>query len=232
MQGCQDFEMIRVCGEGDDTWDQDGALWSMDLGGDDVYRARVGGTLLKRLVFHIDISGNDRYLAPELTAGAAVDGGVGILVDAAGDDWYTSVARAQGYGDSLSAGMLIDLAGDDVLIGDVGVQGALVAHVGTVTSGFGLLENRGGNDTYRCTLYCQGYIECCGGLAATFTDIDGDDVYECTYGARCRGGDQYYTGFFLDIDGEDAYLSGPGGDNTLWNFGADVGVSRGRLGVI
>ncbi len=99
----------------------------------------VGGAVLG-YAFVLDMEGDDRYRALNLTQGAGLFG-VGVLADHAGDDRYECYTSGQGCAD-WGIGLLVDRAGNDRYTCFSMAQG----YGGT--KGYGLLLDAGGNDTY------------------------------------------------------------------------------------
>jgi HEAT repeat protein len=164
----------------------------VDLGGDDLYTARAGGTdgrTQPPVAVCIDLGGSDRFIArlkdkpPEkgdsdklnpadwridFCQGAAL-AGVGILVaDGDGDDTFAAGNWSQGAA-RLGVGVLIRSGkGNDSYKGLDCVQGAS-------SFGIGVLKDEEGNDKYKATCFSQGF----GGPAGLglLWDVKGDDSY-------------------------------------------------------
>lgn len=204
----------------------------IDLGGDDIY----GDSLTVRqfgygncgLGIVIDLAGNDRYRASQLSQGVGIFG-TGIVCDAAGNDDFALNVSGQGCG-YFGVGMLLDRLGDDryYLAGDG--QGA-----GGIGGGIGILADYRGNDRYtaeplaekfnRGDYHSQGKINAnnaqgwgggrrgdgsdghswAGGLGALI-DCDGDDEY---YAGNFSLGCGYWFGIGIvyDVAGNDLYRS-------------------------
>lgn len=197
VEGC----VGSVCGVGDDVWPGDHTL-SIDLGGNDVYHGGVGGGIIG---LHIDLSGNDQYLAPTMTMGANGPGlGIAVALELGGDDVYRNEWHAQGNADGPgSLGLLVDTAGDDVYTLAAIGQGSL-SSVYVDGFGMGALLDFAGNDAYRCGIYCQGYVyDGVGG--ALLLDRAGDDRYVC--GGLCQGynSNGLAAAMLVDGEGEDAF---------------------------
>jgi hypothetical protein len=111
----------------------------IDGSGDDTYRGSIGSGLFG-VGFVFDGGGDDVYDGTALTQGCAAFG-VGMVWDVAGDDIYRARSVAQGIGE-FGIGALIDLSGGDVY--KVGTYGQGLGS----TSGIGVLDDRGGNDSY------------------------------------------------------------------------------------
>lgn len=147
----------------------------IDLGGDDVYRGRVGagyGELGQPYGLLIDLKGDDFYDGQSLSVNQGAGFlGIGVLVDRDGADTYRSGAYAQGAG-FFGVGVLADHgSGADDYRGGFFLQGA--GHCGV---GF-LLEDGNEDDRYLSTTWAQGFAGTFGyGL---LYDTGGDDNYRC-----------------------------------------------------
>ena len=75
---------IVVAGAGDDVHEEYGAALIVDVGGDDIYRGRVGAGVFNCGAL-IDLGGNDQFDLDDLSGGAAVLG-CGFLYDFGGHD--------------------------------------------------------------------------------------------------------------------------------------------------
>ena len=188
---------VRLLGTGSDRIGDDGHdLLVIDLGGDDLWTrgGASGDPAAHPIGIGIDLSGDDRYLAPASEAwlrrlesgpaggepgfrqerpdehapafGSGV-GGYGILVDVSGDDVYTAPVAAMGCG-LLGHGVLMDRAGDDRYRGDTGAMGS-------GTFGTGVLADLAGDDEYRMLHKGMGYGGTLG--AGILVDTSGDDSY-------------------------------------------------------
>lgn len=115
----------------------------IDNGGNDSYasgdRATVAGAICGTSII-MDLGGDDRYRARDISLGAAICG-CGALYDRAGNDTYESGAFSQGAG-FLGLGLVCDESGNDTYT--AGMQSQAFGYVG----GAGLIVERGGNDTY------------------------------------------------------------------------------------
>jgi len=168
----------------------------------------------------IDNSGDDHYLSGNWSLGCAYWFSTGIAYDGSGDDIYESCYFTQGSGAHFCNGILIDEGGDD-------------KHELYETAGAGLgfgwdytnafLINIGGDDSYRANMISLGLAEIRSN--AFLIDIGGDDSYRLKSGALGLGAVDYrdyykkpaklvtyYSdsksfGCFLDIGGDDKYLS-------------------------
>ena len=158
---------VLIGGQGNNVYREDAAL-ILDLGGDDVYFNRAGGSTLQYpFAAVIDLSGNDLYSsADDFAQGAGVLGG-GFLVDLEGNDRYFARNHAQGAG-VFGAGLLVDLAGHDEYKAASMVQGAGFF-------GIGILAEGGGNDRYFADRFAQGfgYVKGFGSVV----EVSGNDNY-------------------------------------------------------
>lgn len=158
---------ILIGGTGDNLYTEEAVL-ILDLGGNDRYLNRAGGSSLQNpFAVVIDFSGDDLYSWKGNHAqGAGVLGG-GFLIDLEGNDRYSSRDYSQGAG-VFGVGMLIDLAGHDEYKAESAGQGAGVF-------GIGLLAEGAGNDVYFATRFAQGF-----GFTQGFgavVEAGGDDKY-------------------------------------------------------
>jgi hypothetical protein len=168
----------------------------------------------------IDLHGDDYYLSGNWSLGCAYWFSTGVAYDGTGNDIYESCYFTQGSGAHFCNGILIDEGGDD-------------KHEMYETAGAGLgfgwdytnafLINIGGNDSYRANMISIGTAEIRSN--AFLIDIGGDDTYRLKSGALGLGAVDYrdyyrkpaplvtyYSdsksiGCFIDIEGDDKYLS-------------------------
>ncbi|MFH0887896.1 MAG: PDZ domain-containing protein [Planctomycetota bacterium] len=162
------FGKIIIAGKGNNKYQENAAI-IIDLGGDDFYANRLGGSVMPEQPFSIiiDFEGNDRYSSYEYGCQGAGFMGVGILYDGAGDDIYIAQDWAQGSG-LLGIGILVDNNGNDSFKGQEYTQGAGLF-------GIGILINRAGNDSYQANKSSQGFA---GPKAfGLLIDTEGDDNY-------------------------------------------------------
>ncbi len=140
---------------------------TIDLGGDDEYRAGAGGaTPMLPVSIAIDIDGDDRYEGGNHALGAGFMG-AGVLVDLAGDDAYTAVDFSIGSG-LFGVGLLHDRDGNDRYVGDTCAQGS-------GAFGIGVAIDHAGNDTYHAALFSQAFGFVMG--VGVLYDWDGNDLY-------------------------------------------------------
>jgi hypothetical protein len=158
---------VLIGGTGDNVYTEDAAL-IIDLGGNDTYLNRAGGSS-RQIPFSvaIDLAGDDLYDAPSDSAQGAGFIGGGFLVDLKGDDHYIARNFAQGSG-MLGVGVLADLSGHDQYT-------AVAASQGAGAFGIGLLADAGGNDQYSGARFVQGfgYVKGFGAIV----DAAGNDQY-------------------------------------------------------
>ncbi|MEO0075393.1 MAG: hypothetical protein ABIK31_04710, partial [candidate division WOR-3 bacterium] len=161
---------LVIGSEEDNVYQGDYAL-IIDLGGNDVYRARVAGgigVLASPFSVVIDLAGDDLYDSADklFNLGAGLFG-CGVLIDMQGNDTYKSSHYGLGAG-LLGTGVLLDFDGDDIYSGGCFCQGA-----GNL--GIGVLLDVNGDDTYRGYENCQAFSSTWGyGL---LTDFSGNDLY-------------------------------------------------------
>jgi hypothetical protein len=182
----------------------------VDLGGNDRYRG--SDLVVHGLSAIIDFSGDDRYTMAGPGLGAAI-AGAAVLVDFSGDDIYEAGLFGQGAA-AFGVGALIDLHGNDTYRVRAGGQGF------GMTSGVGLLWDRGGGDRYTAAGLADAYDRgggvsmaqgaatglrtMLGGGVGILRDDAGDDVYEAEMYAQGAG--YYYgAGLLWDGGGEDRY---------------------------
>jgi HEAT repeat protein len=158
----------------------------IDCTGDDNYRGGIAGAAFG-ISMLLDLAGDDTYRGDSWTQGSARFG-AGLLWDEAGNDTYTAVRAAQGAA-AFGVGLLVDAGGSDIYrVGSYG-QGL------GATGGFGLIEERGGHDSYLA-----------GGLV---TDVLRYDDHYLTMaqgvglGVRPVGSGGF--GFVFDRNGNDVY---------------------------
>jgi hypothetical protein len=177
--------LIRLNGAGDDGYDDEPNLLTIDTGGDDTYLNSPSTVSVENWVsVVIDTHGNDRYLSDrELRntevakysgrksgdrpgpAGAVM--GVAILMDTKGNDLYRSHRPGLGAG-ATGFGALIDLSGNDTYDAYEDAQG-----FGFM--GVGVLSDIDGSDTYRGFSRVQG-VGSTNGIGL-LCDVNGDDNY-------------------------------------------------------
>ena len=166
--------LFVIGGEGDNVYTGDFA-GIIDLGGNDVYRGRVGtgfGEIGNPYGLLIDLKGDDYYDAGEkaVSQGAGFFG-VGVLIDRDGSDSYRAGAYAHGVG-LFGVGVLADHgSGTNDYRGEYFMQGAGHCGVGI------LIEDGSGDERYLATTWAQGFAGTYGyGL---LFDNGGDDNYRC-----------------------------------------------------
>ena len=158
----------------------------------------------------------------DLSDGASLSGGLGLLRDRAGHDVYTAGVFAQGTGYWFGAGILADGAGNDRYDGKWYVQGA-AAHFALA-----LHRDDGGDDRYN-----QSVVPSATSIGvghdlshAWHLDLGGNDLYRAP-GLALGSGHANGIGVFVNLGGDDRYAA-PGSNN----FGAatigDAGGQRHR----
>jgi HEAT repeat protein len=160
--------LVVVGGDGPTTYRRDAAL-IIDLGGDDRYDNRAGGTAgpEQPISIVIDLDGDDTYASSAKFSQGAAAFGVGVLLDLAGDDTYAADDVGQGAG-LFGVGILVDVAGNDAYDARRFGQGAALF-------GMGALIDDAGQDRYRATTSAQGF-GATGGLGVLLDEV-GDDTY-------------------------------------------------------
>ncbi len=162
--GAGEFKVL-VSGTGEDLHREYPALL-VDLGGDDRYLGRAGGSVLG-LGAVIDLGGDDLYEPGVHVALGAGVMGYGALVDLGGSD----LVRAEGCSGGaafLGLGLLWDAEGDDALSADFFALGAGFG-------GLGLYWDGEGRDTRRIAYSGEGF----GGVKGfgLLVDRRGSDLY-------------------------------------------------------
>lgn len=207
-----------------------GAL--LKVGGNDDYRCeQMGeGFASNGVGLLVDSGGDDQYRISTWGQGAGRNNGIGWLVDQAGNDTYTAFdANVQGYGQG-GIGLLTDLTGDDFYVGTRLCQG--VGQQG----GLGSLFDGQGNNRFTADQEAMGFASdvgsayffsvlgndflavrrgACFGSAqnrsvAFYFNRSGDDVYAAADGRPALASDGSLA-LFMDVAGQDRYLSTPGG---------------------
>lgn len=208
---------IEIGGTGNDTYDDDGQMLAIDLGGDDVWSGRYGAGPGYAGV-QIDLGGNDRYDAGDLAFGAGLMGvglsydlagsdvrsgasltygaglaGVGLVEDRGGNDVVRSATLSQGFG-QFGVGVYLDTSGNDVYAGQLFVQGA------ARTQGVGWLIDQAGGDMYRAggrilnsPLFADAHYSFAQGFASGYRED--------------TGGPSGGIGLLTDLEGDDGYVS-------------------------
>lgn len=189
-----------------------------DAAGDDVYaasRIAQGAGIIGHGAL-IDGDGDDHYALDAIGQGAAL-AGTGLALDGTGSDYWSAALLAQGSGGPMGLGVLVDRHGDDVFSaggrypsawGTPGVFQALGQGTGwgirpALAGGIGLLDDRGGDDTYLGGNFSQGAGYFLG--AGVLVDASGNDRYR---GTRYSQGSAAHlaAGVLVDGGGHDNYL--------------------------
>ncbi|MEW5875937.1 MAG: hypothetical protein AB1752_12250 [Candidatus Zixiibacteriota bacterium] len=200
----------------------------IDPGGNDTYELDPIANGKNRLIY--DLSGHDRYFAPDGHDLGAARFGWSLLIDAEGDDLYQGGNFTMGSG-WFGVGVLIDGEGNDVYNGDTFTQGA-------GGFGVGLLYDADGSDQYTGRLFAQGMGFSAG--VGMLADAGGNDTYFAggKYEDVLRYRDHYLSlsqgfgygirphfsggvGLLLDRDGNDIYIADIFGQGCSywWSFG-------------
>lgn len=196
-------------------YDKDAVLM-IDLGGDDVYDANAGGSMIHRGLV------GDPESCQQHTAG------------------YSIGCENEDAFESYTASLLIDVAGDDTygvykpprpgsrdaLCGDEEIIRRVVTY-GSGSGGLGMLVDLTGNDTYHGKTLSMGHGHLAG--VGVFFDATGDDTYQAVRSAMGSSIIQG-AGFFLDGAGHDDYrFQAP--ENGLFNVDRGFCDRSARLGL-
>lgn len=226
---------ILLRGSGNDVYTEKEILFSLDAGGNDIYRNGAGGngSWYNPVSICIDCSGNDTYETLDDSIYSQGSGvfGVGTLVDLSGDDTYTAKCYAQGFS-AFGIGILDDRGGNDTYVSKYLSQGSS-------TFGIAYLKDREGSDKYEMYTYGQGfgYVRGFGCLVdnkgddtyiANDTDVAGDNPQSSDHNTSfCQGagfgrradlaeGNSLSggLGILIDLEGNDSYSCGVFGQGT------------------
>lgn len=233
-----------IGGSGNNTYRFDYPL-VVDLGGDDRYRAPLGGGRPDRpAALLIDLAGDDRYQSAAPFAQGSGFMGVGLLYDHAGDDRYTGSGSFVQGSALAGAGLLIDRSGDDIYRATRFAQASALGH------GLGALLDGGGDDRFSAGIHAQGFAG--PGAFAALLSRGGDDGYTALglIPSSYDDGDGIYRGMsqgaaagfrhrasggiavLLDDGGEDSYEAGNfsqgGGYYFAWGLLIDLGDDADR----
>ncbi len=257
------YGKLIIGGKGDNVYSRDFAF-IIDLGGDDIYRCRAGGALghlENSYSFVIDHGGNDFYFSEDksMSMGSGFLG-IGILYDLNGNDVYRGTHYSQGTG-ICGIGVLLDNTGEDDYRGGCFTQGAGHFGIGILkdigmgddrflaklwaqgfgsTFGYGLLQDTGGDDTYRTGGeylhapllpndyqsfshgFGMGWRPRAGGGIGMLYDEGGNDFYDGE--VFCEGSSYWYSlGILVDGGGNDSYNA------AQYAQGAGIHLSIGAL---
>jgi hypothetical protein len=156
---------IVLRGSNNGGGDED-ALLVIDFGGDDEYRTPMKPKW-RPVRIHLDLSGDDLYLARAPFAWGSALGGVSVLVDVEGDDDYRG--RDWSLGCALGGvALLHDRGGNDRYMGGLGTQAVGIF-------GDGILIDDAGDDEYHAGVFAQGFAST--GGRGTLVDRSGHDLY-------------------------------------------------------
>ncbi len=149
---------------------QSGNLLTIDFGGDNYYKGAFGATSDYNcpLSIHIDLGGDDHYIADSIASQGVGILGIGILYDVAGNDIYEGKEYTQGFG-MFGVGILADMAGDDKYKAELSSQGCGYF-------GIGLCFDAAGSDSFYIYGAGQGFGGIGGGIGI-LADYSGDDSY-------------------------------------------------------
>ncbi len=185
---------VIVGGSGPNEYHHDFSL-IIDLGGDDLYTCRAGGTdgrTQPPVAVCIDLGGNNQFIARMKTEPVKHEESDKLEP---GND---RIAFCQG-GALAGIGILV-VAGDGNNTFTAGDWSQGAAHLGVGI----LLRNGKGNDTYKGLDTCQGAASF--GIGALIDDA-GDDKYSATFASQGFGGPAG-IGLVLDRSGNDNYYAG------------------------
>jgi len=211
-----------------------------DMTGSDTYSS-VGysmGSAYVGLGLLYDGSGNDTYQCGTFGQGCGLFG-YGMLIDTEGDDRYVLTRAGQGYGGTYGVGLLLDGGGNDEyeagggLMGDpldpesvaCDAQGAARGASKkddtalSISGGWGVLADMGGDDSYKAKNYAQGvaYWSSVGMLL----DLWGNDTYEG--GLYVQGaGSSLASGLLADFEGDDVYTADGLAQGAAVNFSVGI----------
>ncbi|MFA5793780.1 MAG: HEAT repeat domain-containing protein [Candidatus Brocadiia bacterium] len=194
---------VIVGGSGPNEYHADFSL-IIDLGGDDLYTCRAGGTdgrTQPPVAVCIDLGGNNRFIARMSAEGGSASGGKENQPKDESDKLEPGNDRIAFCQGSALAGigiLVVDGDGNNTFTAGDWSQGA--AHLGVGV----LLRTGKGNDTYKGLDTCQGAASF--GIGALIDD-SGDDKYSATFGAQGFGGPAG-IGLVLDRSGNDNYYAG------------------------
>lgn len=160
---------VLIAGSGDDTHTGD-FLLLIDPGGNDTYRDVTNRIEPGNVSIVIDLAGNDTVEWQRVAGPGTGILGTGLWLDLSGDDSYRG--NSQGLGAALlGTGLFLDAGGNDH-------YEARTLSLGVGQYGTGIFLDTGGNDEYLAALHSQGYGGP-GGIGLLL-DRDGDDSYRCT----------------------------------------------------
>lgn len=156
---------VVVLGEGNDSY-SGAPLLLLDMGGDDSLCLAPRGPLSVGLV--LDCGGDDRWIAADSLAAAALLGAL-WLEDLAGDDFWLGGDMGLGYA-ACGAAALVDRAGNDIYVSRSSSQGAALF-------GVCLALDCSGDDRRELGFFGQGALA--GRGSVLLADLAGDDSYRC-----------------------------------------------------
>lgn len=199
------YGRILVRGTGNDVYAAgDEYFVTIDLGGNDTYNNRAGGSVADVLGLAATPSPpfptDPTFPAWVVTAYGFAHraNNASIAIDLAGNDLYAaSYEGVQGFGAFGGFGALVDLQGSDTYEGTTFAQGA------GITGGAGFLVDVAGDDRYHAIQEAQGFAIDAG--AGFLADIAGADVYSAEVLAQGTGYSANVVGLLIDGEGSDVY---------------------------
>jgi len=211
-----------------------------DAAGDDSYLCSrlCQGSALFGVGALLDHGGKDVYKGYHVSQGAA-EMGYGLLLDlGAGADKYETLQNSQGYAGPRGMGWLMDDGGGDSYLAIktplvynwaneghnfTGGQGFGFGYRGGpyLSGGLGALLDLGGDDTYQCSVMCQGFGYFFG--TGLMYDASGKDSYEITHKYGLGSATHQSVGLFIDGGGADKYRVS--GNDEAIALGYDHGVA-------
>lgn len=214
----------------------------VDVSGDDVYTAPVGGIGCGLLGHgaHLDVAGNDHYHGDTGCMGSGTFG-TGTSADLGGDDDYHLLHKGMGYGGTHGSGVLVNIGGNDAYLADVEhIKYSWFDSFGTqlnMTQGFGygrradmddghswaggvgmLVDGGEGNDRYQCGIYGIGCAYWYG--LGIMHDDGGDDVYDSD-SYSIASPPHFAVGIVIDESGDDIWR---GKSSRACGFGRDFSL--------
>jgi hypothetical protein len=216
--------VVRLVGAGDHAHPPVGAdplahdLLVIDTAGDDLWtRAATSTDFNHAIAVVIDLSGDDRYRAPDMDYWQArLDGPKG------GEPGFRQERPDEhrpDFGTGLGGyGVLVDLAGRDTYAVPFGGLGCGLL-------GYGALLDVEGDDTYQADSGAMG----CGVFGAgVHADLDGDDEYRLLRLGMGYGGTRG-CGILVDTGGDDQYLADTEHVKYSWfnNYNRQLNMSQG-----
>lgn len=196
--------IIMIGGAGCDTFEVDNPFILIDLGGNDLYRGKIGASSPNHPIsVVIDIEGDDIYEGDTASIGAGILG-VGIVLDVGGNDVYSAKRYGLGMG-VFGVGLIADMEGDDRYSMEVAGEGCGFF-------GIGLLLDRSGDDKYYICGNGEGDGEF-GGIGV-LVDGSGNDSYVAEpLSSKYDRGD-YHSKFVINANNAQGFGGGRRGDGS------------------